>query len=55
MEIGGKHYPLPLSAIVELQDKSGTSRNEVAFHSYRQFSSDSSLNFGEDEAPKRQP
>jgi VWFA-related protein len=52
--IGDKRYPLPLKATVELQDKSGISRNEVSFHSYRQFSSDSRLNFGEEE-PKQQP
>jgi hypothetical protein len=50
VEIGGKRYLLPLKATVELQDKSGTSRNEVTFHSYRQFSSESSLSFGEAEA-----
>jgi len=53
-EIGGKRYLLPLKAVVELQDKSQTHKNEVTFHSYRKFSSDSSISFGEEE-PKPQP
>jgi hypothetical protein len=52
-EIGGAPYRLPLKAVVELQDKLHTSRNEVTFHSYRKFSADSSISFGDDE-PKRQ-
>jgi VWFA-related protein len=53
-EIGGAPYRLPLKAVVELQDKLQIARNEVTFHSYRKFSSDSSISFG-DEEPKRQP
>jgi hypothetical protein len=52
--IGGKPYLLPRKATVELKNTSGTSRNEVTFHSYRQFSSDSNLHFEEDR-PKQQP
>ena len=55
VKIGDKSYPLPVKATVELEDKVGTSRNEVTFHSYRQFASDSSLRFEEEGQPKRQP
>jgi VWFA-related protein len=53
-EIAGKSYLLPLKAVVELQRSWRASRNEVTFHSYRKFSSDSSVSFGEEE-PKPQP
>ena len=52
-EIGGKSYLLPLKAVVELQRSWRASRNEVTFHSYRKYSTDSSISFGEE--PKPQP
>ncbi len=48
-EIGGARYLLPLKALVELRDKSSTSDNEVTFHSYRKFSTDSSISFAKEE------
>jgi hypothetical protein len=53
--IAGMRYFLPLKAAVETQLRSRTSRNEVTFHSYRKFSSESSLSFGEADAPAPQP
>lgn len=54
-EIAGARYLLPLKAVVESQVKSRTDRNEVSFGPYRKFSSESSISFGEEERPKRQP
>jgi hypothetical protein len=54
-EIAGAPYFLPLKAVVETQDKLKTYRNDVSFGPYRKFSSDSSISFGEEERPKRQP
>jgi len=52
-EIGGRGYLLPLKAVVELRYKSLSSKNEVTFHSYRKFSSDSSIRFAEEPATKQ--
>jgi hypothetical protein len=54
-EIAGARYLLPLRAVVETQDRWKTDRNEVSFGPYRRFSSESSLSFGEEEKPERQP
>jgi hypothetical protein len=54
-EIAGVRYLLPLKAVVETQEKSKTDRNEVSFGPYRKFSSESSVSFGEEREPKRQP
>ena len=50
-KIGGKPYLLPLKAVVEAEELGVTSRNEVTFHSYRKFSSESTLRFGGEDKP----
>jgi hypothetical protein len=44
-EIAGRRYLLPLQAVVQVVNQGVSQRNEVIFHSYRKFSSDSNVRF----------
>jgi hypothetical protein len=50
--IGDRRYLLPAKAVVRTTSARQDNRNDVTFHSYRKFASESSISFGDDPPPE---